>query len=138
MADKLAFELVAPERLLASLEVDMVVAPGSEGDFGVLPLHAPLVSLLRPGVIRVYEGDKVTRRVFVAGGFAEVNHRGLSILAEEAEPVEEIDPEEARQRLREAEEDLADAKDPSEAERARLERAIAVARARVEAVENPI
>ena len=138
MADKLAFELVAPERLLASLEVDMVVAPGAEGDFGVLPLHAPLVSLLRPGVIRVYEGDKVTKRVFVAGGFAEVNVRGLSILAEEAEPVEEIDLEEARERLRNAEEDLADARAPSEAERARLERAVAVARARVEAVENPV
>ncbi len=138
MAEKLAFDLVAPERLLASLEVDMVVAPGVEGDFGVLPLHAPLVSLLRPGVIRVYEGDEVTKRVFVAGGFAEVNGRGLSILAEEAEPVEEIDPEEARTRLRNAEEDLADAKEPEEAERIRLERAVAVARARLEAVEQPV
>jgi len=138
VAEKLAFDLVAPERLLASLEVDMVVAPGVEGDFGVLPLHAPLVSLLRPGVIRVYEGDEVTKRVFVAGGFAEVNGRGLSILAEEAEPVEEIDPEEARTRLRNAEEDLADAKEPEEAERIRLERAVAVARARLEAVEQPV
>ncbi len=138
MAEKLAFDLVAPERLLASLEVDMVVAPGIEGDFGVLPLHAPLVSLLRPGVIRVYEGDKVTRRVFVAGGFAEVDGRGLGILAEDAEPVEEIALEEPRSRLRNAEEDLADAREPDEAERIRLERAVAVARARLEAVENPV
>jgi len=138
VAEKLAFELVAPERLLASLEADMVVAPGAEGDFGVLAQHAPLVALLRPGVIRVYEGDKVTKRVFVAGGFAEVNIRGFTILAEEAEPVEEIDLEEARQRLRDAEEDLADAKEPSEAERQRLEQAIEIARARVEAVEHPL
>ena len=53
MAYKLAFELVAPERLLASIEADMVVIPGADGDFGVLPLHAPLMSLLRPGVIAV-------------------------------------------------------------------------------------
>ncbi len=138
MAEKLAFELVAPERLLASLEAEMVVAPGAEGDFGVLPQHAPLVALLRPGVIRVYEGDKVTKRVFVAGGFAEVNARGFSILAEEAEPVEEIDAEEARRRLRDAEEDLADAREPSEAERRRLEQAIEIARARLEAVEHPV
>ncbi len=138
MVEKLAFELLVPERSLASLEADMVVAPGVEGEFGVLPMHAPLVALLRPGVIRVYEGDTVTRRVFVASGFAEVSERGFSILAEEAEPVEEIDLEEARQRLRDAEEDLADAKEASEAERQRLEQAVAVARARIEAVEHPI
>lgn len=136
--EKLAFELVSPERLLASGEADMVVLPGEQGDFGVLPLHAPLVSLLRPGVIRVYEGQTVVDRLFVAGGFAEVSARGLTVLAEAAEPVASISLEEARQRLRDAEEDLTDAKEPSEAERQRLERAVAVARARLEAVENPI
>lgn len=136
--DRLAFELVSPERVIASTEAEMVVVPGEEGDFGVLPLHAPLVSLLRPGVLRVYEGNEVRQRVFVAGGFAEVGERGLTVLAEEAEPVERIDLEEARRRLKEAEEDLADAKEPSEAERLKLERAVAVARARIEAVENPV
>lgn len=133
--DKVAFELVAPERLLASIEADMVVIPGADGDFGVLPRHAPLMSLLRPGVIRVYQGDRVDRQVFVAGGFAEVNERGCIVLAENAEPLEEGDPERARQALRNAEEDLADAKVSSDAERERLERAIEVARARVEALE---
>ena len=61
MAEKLSFELVAPERLLASIDADMVVIPGSEGDFGVLPQHAPLMALLRPGVIAIYQGDQVDR-----------------------------------------------------------------------------
>lgn len=136
MADKLAFELVAPERLLASIEADMVVVPGADGDFGVLPAHAPIMALLRPGVIAIYQGDKVDRRLFVAGGFAEVNEKGCIVLAEKAEPLEEIKPEAARQELKDAEEDLAEAKDKSEAERQPLERSVDVARARVEAVET--
>ena len=72
MADKVAFELVSPERLLLSRAVEMVVVPGSEGYFGVLPGHAPLVSTLNPGVIDVYENGAIDERIFVAGGFAEV------------------------------------------------------------------
>jgi F-type H+-transporting ATPase subunit epsilon len=135
--DKVAFELVAPERLLASVDADMVVVPGEQGDFGVLPNHAPLLSLLRPGVISIYQGDRVDQRVFVAGGFAEVNERGCTVLAEAAEPVGEINLEEARQRLRDVEEDLSTAREPSEHERERLEREVATARARVEAAEAP-
>ena len=135
MADKVAFELVAPERLLASVACDMVVVPGEAGDFGVLPNHAPVLSLLRPGVISVYQGDRVEQRVFVAGGFAEVNERGCTVLAEAAEPLTELDAAGAQQRLRDAEEDLGAARDAAEAERERLERAVAVARARVEAAE---
>ncbi len=135
MAEKLAFELVSPERVLASGEAEMVVVPGSEGDFGVLPLHAPTLSLLRPGVIRIYEGDRVQERIFVAGGFAEVRPEGLIVLAEEAEPVARIDREEALARVRDLEEDLAEAKD--EEERARIERRLEVARARAEAPDSP-
>ena len=130
---KVAFELVAPERLLASLDADMVVIPGADGDFGVLPNHAPLMSLLRPGVISVYQGDKVDRRLFVAGGFAEVNEQGCTVLAERAEPLEDIPLDSARQDLRDAEEDLGDAK--TDHERERLTVAVEVARARVEAAE---
>ena len=134
MADsKVAFELVAPERLLASIDCDMVVIPGAEGDFGVLPNHAPLMSLLRPGVIAVYQGDQVDRRLFVDGGFAEVNERGCTVLAERAEPVEDIPADAARQELHDAEEDLADAK--TDHDRERLARLIEIARARVEAAE---
>ena len=131
--NKVAFELVAPERLLARLEVDMVVIPGAEGDFGVLPEHAPLMSLLRPGVISVYLGDRIDRQLFVDGGFAEVNPRGCTVLAERAQPLDEITAETARQELRDAEEDLADAK--TDHERERVSRLVEIARAKVEAAE---
>ena len=94
MADLLNFELVSPERLLSSGRVAMVVVPGTEGDFGVLPGHAPLMSTIRPGAIAIYEtdSDTLSRRIFVDGGFAEVSERGLTILAESATPVGDIDP----------------------------------------------
>jgi F-type H+-transporting ATPase subunit epsilon len=96
MADnKVAFELVAPERLLFSADVDMVVVPGSEGDFGVLPGHSPLIASVRAGVIDIYEGGIDARfireRIFVAGGFAEVNEERCTVLAEEALPLRDID-----------------------------------------------
>ena len=131
--NKVAFELVAPERLLAKLEADMVVIPGAEGDFGVLPEHAPLMSLLRPGVISVYLGDRIDRQLFVDGGFAEVNPQGCTVLAERAQPLDEITAETARQELRDAEEDLADAK--TDHERERVSRLVEIARAKVEAAE---
>jgi F-type H+-transporting ATPase subunit epsilon len=94
MADLLHFELVSPERLLSSGKVAMVVVPGAEGDFGVLPGHAPVMSTIRPGAIAIYEADSntLTRRIFVDGGFAEVTPQGLTILAESAMPVSDIDP----------------------------------------------
>ena len=135
MADsKVVFELVSPERLLASIHADMVVVPGAEGDFGVLPNHAPLMSLLRPGVIAVYQGDRVDQRLFVTGGFAEVNEKGCTVLADDAEPLEDIGVEQARQTLRDAEEDVGDAK--SDHERERLTKTVEIARARVEAAES--
>ena len=131
VADKVAFQLVAPERLLTSAEVDMVVVPGSEGDFGVLPQHSLFMSVLRPGVIETYEGGQVSGRIFVGGGFAEVNARGCTVLAEEALPVEEIDLERARARLSAAQDDLRDATD--DPPRARFEREIRIAEAQIQA-----
>jgi len=122
---KVAFELVSPERLLLSEEVDMVVVPGEEGDFGVLVRHAPLISTLRPGVIKVHDGGSVTERIFVAGGFAEVTPQRCTVLAEEAMPVGEIDRAKAEQRLSDARDDLLDAKDA--VEKAVAERQIKVA-----------
>jgi F-type H+-transporting ATPase subunit epsilon len=130
-APKVEFELVAPERLLARELVDMVVAPGEAGDFGVLPGHSLLMSLLRPGVLETFEGTQVRQRIFVAGGFAEANERGCTVLAEEAVPVQEIDLERARQRLSDAEDDLREAKD--DAERDRAEREVRIAQALVAA-----
>jgi len=132
MADgKVEFELVSPERLLFAEPVDMVVVPGSEGDFGVLERHTPLISTVRPGVIRVYRDDAVTDRIFVGGGFAEVTPARCTVLADIAVPVEEIDRAEAEQRLKDAQEDLADAK--TDAERAAAAKAILVYEAMIEA-----
>jgi F-type H+-transporting ATPase subunit epsilon len=131
VADKVAFQLVAPERLLVAAEVDMVVVPGAEGDFGVLPQHSPFMSVLRPGVIETYDGGRVGDRIFVAGGFAEVNERGCTVLAEEAMPVQEIDLAQARARLSDAQDDLKEA--TNDAARARLEREIRIAEAQIQA-----
>ncbi|MEE8140234.1 MAG: ATP synthase F1 subunit epsilon [Alphaproteobacteria bacterium] len=99
MADRVEFELVSPARLLVSEPVEMVVVPGVEGDFGVLPGHAPVIAQVRPGVIDIHGDGKVLRRIFVAGGFAEVTPERCTVLAEEARPVEDIDGAEARERL---------------------------------------
>ncbi len=108
MADKLHFNLVSPERELFSGDVDMVEAPGVEGIFGVLPNHAPLMAVLAPGVVKVRNGGD-EKRIFVRGGFAEVNPFGLTILAEEAIPVAELSREMIAERIKWAEQDLADA-----------------------------
>ena len=93
MAESLDFELVSPERRLAKAKVAIVVVPGVEGDFGVLPGHAPMMSTIRPGAIAIHEADggPATMRFFIDGGFAEVTETGLTILAEKATPVAEID-----------------------------------------------
>lgn len=91
MADRVQFELVTPERLLLSEMVEMVVVPGTEGNFGVLPGHAPLISSIRPGTIDVYEGQTVTRRIFVVSGIADVTPERCTVLADEALPPDEID-----------------------------------------------
>ena len=99
MTDRVQFELVTPARLLLSQEADMVVVPGGEGDFGVLPGHAPLLSTVRPGVVDVYENDVVSQRVFVAGGFAEVSGERCTVLAEEAIPLADVTAEAAQERI---------------------------------------
>jgi F-type H+-transporting ATPase subunit epsilon len=91
MADRVQFELVTPERLLLSQMVEMVVVPGTEGNFGVLPGHAPLISSIRPGTIDVYEGQNITRRIFVVSGIAEVTPEGCTVLADEAVSPDELD-----------------------------------------------
>lgn len=131
MADKVEFELVSPEKLLNAQSVDMVVVPGSEGDFGVLPGHAPMISTVRPGVIEVYENDKVVDRVFVAGGFAEVTETRVTVLAEEAMPLASIDRAAVEKAIKNLSEDLDDAK--SDGDRAAVEAKLAIARAKLEA-----
>ncbi len=92
MAEKLNFELVSPEKLLLSTEVESVVVPGSEGDFGVFINHAPMMSTLRVGFLEMNDGTD-TQRFFVKGGFAEVGEKGLSVLAEQAIKVDDLTAE---------------------------------------------
>lgn len=136
MADQIQFELVSPERLLVSQAVEMVVVPGSEGDIGVLPGHAPLISNVRPGIIAIFEGSKVAQRIFVAGGFAEVTPERCTVLAEDATMLEDIDRAAVEVEMRTAREDLAEAKD--DATRDRLEQAIAVSEAKIAVLDNPV
>lgn len=124
MADNLHFELVSPERLLRSGDVHMVVVPGTEGDFGVLAGHAPFMSTIRPGAIEVYESaSSPATRIFIDGGFAEVNDSGLTILAENAIPVADIKADEVSKKLSEAREDVRLAK--TDVERAVAEKQVA-------------
>lgn len=114
MADKVTFELVSPDRLVLSVDADMVTLPGIEGDMGILPGHAPLISALRAGVIEVEGAGSEADRVFVAGGFAEVAADRLTVLAEDAVAVADLDRAGLEQRIKDAREDLEDAKDDEE------------------------
>lgn len=108
--DSFLFELVSPEKLLISEEVQHVVVPGVEGEFGVLAHHAPLLSTIRPGVLQVYKTyDGQPEKLFISGGFADVNPKGLTILADVATPIGEFDMASLDQSIRDAEEDVADA-----------------------------
>ncbi len=98
-----ALEIVSPEKLLLTRPVDMVVIPASEGDMGVLEGHTPMIVMLRGGIIALYEGDQVTDRLFVAGGFAEVTPERCTVLANEVMPVAEVSRAEGERRLAEAE-----------------------------------
>ncbi len=127
MAEKIQFELVSPAKLLVSSAVDMVVVPGTEGDFGALPRHSPVISTVRPGVIDIHDAGKISDRIFVAGGFAEVNEERITVLAEEAIPVAELTAALAEERLKAAKEAVADAR--TEAEKAAAEQKVAIAMA---------
>ena len=131
-----ALEIVSPEKLLLSRPVDMVVIPGSEGDMGVLEGHTPMIVMLRGGVIALYEGEQITDRLFVAGGFAEVTPERCTVLANEAMPVAEVSRAEGERRLAEAEAAYGTI-EPGDtaAEDAALDR-IQSARAMVEATEG--
>ena len=99
MAETTLFELVSPERLIISKDVSMVVVPGTEGLFGVLPRHTSMLSALAPGVIDIYEEDTITERVFVINGFAEVTGERCTVLAEDVIPIDKLNPEELEETI---------------------------------------
>ena len=133
--DKVEFELVSPEKLLLSRKVDMVVVPGAEGDMGVLPQHSPAITTVRPGTIVVYEGGAVTDRIFIAGGFAEVSDNRCTVLAEEAMPIEDIDKNAVEQALSTALDGVSSASSAADSNTAEI--AVAVAKAKIQAADNP-
>jgi F-type H+-transporting ATPase subunit epsilon len=100
--DKVEFELISPMRVVHAASADMVVVPGGDGDFGVLPGHTPILTTVRPGVVDVYDGGAVAKKLFVEGGFAEATVEGCTVLATVAIPVEDIDGDHARTRLENA------------------------------------
>jgi F-type H+-transporting ATPase subunit epsilon len=127
MAEKIQFELVSPVKLVMASLVDMVVVPGTEGDFGALAQHAPMIATVRPGVVDIHDADKIANRIFVSGGFAEVTEERVTVLAEEAILVSDLTKGMAADRMRSAKEAMADAK--SDREKASAERLLAVATA---------
>ena len=141
------FELVTPERLLISTEVEMVVVPGSEGNFGVLPGHAPLISTIRPGTIDIYQGQAITERIFVVGGIAEVTPERCTVLADEAMPPDSLDRGALDAELTEIEGNLPSLREQAaratgadrerlSAELRHLERRQAVARAKLQVLQE--
>lgn len=131
------FDLVSPERRLLSTPAKMVIVPGEEGDFGVLPGHSALVATVRPGVVEVHsaEGGEV-RRIFIAGGFADVTPTSCTILAEEAISISDLNVEALEKSLVNLKEDLTLAKD--DMERARVTKKINLAQAKIAAVTGKI
>jgi F-type H+-transporting ATPase subunit epsilon len=104
MADKIAFDLVSPEKLLLSAKADMVTVPGTEGYMGVMAGHSPVVTTLRAGMIDVAVDGK-DDRYFIRGGFAEIGPAKVTVLAEEAIPMTELDLAVLDQRIKDAQED---------------------------------
>lgn len=118
MADTFTFELVSPERLLISEDVESVVVPGSEGDFQVLTSHAPVLATLRPGLLDVILPGGKERRIFVRGGFVEAGPESLTVLAQTAIDSADLNKAALAQEIKDAEEDVADAKDDAARDKA--------------------
>ena len=111
MAETFKFELVSPEKVLVSADVGEVIVPGSEGDFTVLPRHAPVIAMLRPGILRIPSMNGKLGEIYVRGGLADAGPDRLTVLAEQALAVVDIDRELIAQEIKNAEEDFADAQD---------------------------
>lgn len=138
MAEKLTdktfqFELVSPERILASEEASMVIVPGGEGEIGVLADHAPLLSSLRPGVVSVTSPAGDVRRIFVSGGFVDITGELCSVLAEEAVNVNDLDRASLEENLKNLEDDLGFAKE-DHVKTAQIQRNIDIVRAKLAAL----
>lgn len=119
MAETYKFELVSPERLLVSEDVESVVVPGTEGEMTVMALHAPVMTSVKPGVVTVTSPEGQKERYVVFGGFADIRPDTCTLLAESATRVDDIDRDELQQRIQDAREDIQDA--PSDEARTKAE-----------------
>lgn len=128
----LELELVSPEKLLLSQQVTMAVIPGAEGQLGVLAGHVPLITALDKGVISVYQQDKITDRIFISGGFAEIDGRRCMVLVEDAVSVDALDADKLKQSLSDLTEDWEDAK--NDVERTLIQHEIDLTKAKLTAV----
>jgi F-type H+-transporting ATPase subunit epsilon len=111
MAEAFQFELVSPERLLVSEQVEHVVIPGTEGEMTVMANHAPVMTTIKPGVVTVRTAAGAQERYVVFGGFADILPSGCTLLAESATAVKDIDRDDLARRIQDAKEDVADATD---------------------------
>ncbi|WP_101065720.1 F0F1 ATP synthase subunit epsilon [Roseovarius salinarum] len=111
MADKVQFDLVSPERRVASVEADAILIPGAEGDMTAMAEHAPTITTLRPGILKVTGGGEGDEEYIVTGGFAEINGSAITVLAERAMPRGDMTREHFQQMVKEAEDVLAKAKE---------------------------
>ena len=119
MSTSFRFELVSPERLLVSGDVEQVLVPGAEGDMTVLAHHAPLLTTLRPGLLDIGLPGGEHQRFFIRGGFAEIGPSGLTVLAETAIDLVELDAGRFAQAVKDAEENVADATEDAARDRAK-------------------
>lgn len=114
MSSKLHFKIVSPERLLFADDIDMVTIPGSQGDFGVLPSHAPVVSTLRPGLVTIYDEGDIKERIYVADGFVHITEESCTILAEESIFLAEMDAKMIEETIKQAKKELENARTEEE------------------------
>lgn len=126
----LRFQLVSPEKMLYADDVSMVTIPASKGEMGILPNHAPMVVTLIPGIINIYQEHTVEEKIFIGGGFANINESGCQVMADEGIPVADIHPEEVEAHIEEVMLELE--ADQEEDVRASLEQNLSIERAKME------
>lgn len=137
MAETFKFELVSPEKILASEPVTLAIIPGEAGEFGVLPKHSPLLSSLKPGVVTLTTEDGETKRIFVAGGFADVTPEQCTVLAEQAVNVDDLNQAELEKKIADLKEDIGLAGDDA-IKKAHIVNEISIAKAQLQAVTGKL
>jgi F-type H+-transporting ATPase subunit epsilon len=128
LENKVKFTLISPEKVVFTGAVDMVVVPGEQGDFGVLPFHSSLISSLRPGLIQIFNADKLEQQIFTSEGFAIVNEDGCKILSEESIFLEELEVEKIEESINKALHALETARDEEDKKRFRKDLNVAYAK----------